>query len=73
MAQEEAEMAEGTVIEETPNTMFRVMLDNGGMVTAHISGRIRKNYIRILKGDPVLVEVTPYDTTRGRITARLLG
>jgi translation initiation factor IF-1 len=73
MAQEEAEMAEGTVIEEMPNTMFRVMLDNGGMVTAHISGRIRKNYIRILKGDPVLVEVTPYDTTRGRITARLLG
>jgi translation initiation factor IF-1 len=71
MAQEEAEMAEGTVIEELPNTMFRVMLDKGEMVTAHISGRIRTNYIRVLKGDRVLVEVTPYDTTRGRITARL--
>ena len=71
MAQEEAEMVEGTVIEEMPNTIFRVMLDGGGMVTAHISGKLRKNYMRILKGDRVLVEVTPYDRTRGRITARL--
>jgi translation initiation factor IF-1 len=58
-------------MEEMPNTMFRVMLDKGGVVTAHVSGRIRKNYIRVLKGDRVLVEVAPYDTTRGRITARL--
>jgi translation initiation factor IF-1 len=71
MAQEEAEMAEGTVIDELPNTMFRVMLDKGGTVIAHVSGKLRKTYLRVLKGDRVLVEIAPHDTTRGRITARL--
>jgi translation initiation factor IF-1 len=71
MAQEEAEKAEGTIIDELPNMMFRVMLDKGGTVIANISGKLRKTYIRALKGDRVLVEITPYDTTRGRITARL--
>jgi translation initiation factor IF-1 len=60
----------GTVIETLPNTMFRVQLDNGHIITAHISGKMRKNYIRILKGDRVIVEMTPYDLTKGRITFR---
>lgn len=62
---------EGTVIETLPNTMFRVKLDNGPVVTAHISGRMRKNYIRILTGDRVKVELTPYDLTKGRISYRM--
>ncbi|MDW8479641.1 MAG: translation initiation factor IF-1 [Xanthomonadales bacterium] len=62
---------EGTVIEALPNTMFRVRLDNGHVLTAHISGRMRKNYIRILTGDRVKVELTPYDLTKGRITYRM--
>lgn len=60
----------GTVIDALPNTMFRVELDNGHIITAHISGRMRKNYIRILTGDKVKVELTPYDLTKGRIIFR---
>lgn len=60
----------GTVTDTLPNTMFRVKLDNGHIITAHISGRMRKNYIRILTGDKVKVELTPYDLTKGRITFR---
>jgi len=61
---------EGTVVETLPNTMFRVELENGHIVTAHISGKMRKNYIRILTGDKVTVALTPYDLTKGRITFR---
>lgn len=61
---------QGTVLETLPNTMFRVELENGHMITAHISGKMRKNYIRILTGDKVTVELTPYDLTKGRITFR---
>lgn len=61
---------EGTVIDTLPNTMFRVELDNGHVITAHISGKMRKHYIRILTGDRVTVEMTPYDLTKGRITYR---
>jgi translation initiation factor IF-1 len=61
---------EGTVVEPLPNAMFRVELENGHKVLAHISGKMRKNYIRILPGDRVQVELTPYDLTRGRITYR---
>lgn len=61
---------EGKVLETLPNTMFRVELENGHVVTAHISGRMRKHYIRILTGDAVRVELTPYDLTKGRITYR---
>ncbi len=60
----------GTVIDSLPNTTFRVELDNGHKITAHISGRMRKHYIRILTGDRVTVELTPYDLTRGRIIYR---
>ena len=62
---------EGTVSETLPNTMFRVKLENGHEIIAHISGRMRKNYIRILTGDKVKVEMTPYDLTKGRITYRM--
>ena len=62
---------EGTVMESLPNAMFRVDLDNGFNVLAHISGKIRRNYIKILPGDRVKVELTPYDLTNGRITYRL--
>jgi translation initiation factor IF-1 len=61
---------EGTITEPLPTAMFRVQLENGHEVLAHISGRMRMNYIRILKGDRVLVELSPYDLTRGRITYR---
>ncbi len=61
---------EGTVIETLPNTMFRVELENGHIITAHISGRMRKHYIKILTGDKVIVEMTPYDLNKGRITYR---
>jgi len=61
---------EGTVIDTLPNTMFRVQLENGHIVTAHISGRMRKHYIRILTGDKVKVELTPYDLSKGRIVYR---
>jgi len=70
MAKEEHIEMEGKVLETLPNTMFRVELDNGHIVTAHISGRMRKNYIRILTGDRVKVELTPYDLSKGRIIFR---
>ena len=70
MAKEEAIEVEGEVIEPLPNAMFRVKLDNGHVVLAHISGKMRKYYIRILSGDRVTVELSPYDLTRGRITYR---
>ena len=70
MAKEDCIEMEGTILETLPNTMFRVELDNKHVVTAHISGKMRKNYIRILTGDKVRVEVTPYDLTKGRITYR---
>jgi len=71
MAKEDVIEMEGRVLETLPNTMFRVELDNGHVVTAHISGRMRKNYIRILTGDKVKVELTPYDLSKGRITYRM--
>ncbi|MBV1870271.1 MAG: translation initiation factor IF-1 [Gammaproteobacteria bacterium] len=71
MAKEEQIEMEGTVIETLPNTMFRVELDNGHILTAHISGKMRKHYIRILTGDRVKVEMTPYDLTKGRINYRV--
>ncbi|MFO7952326.1 MAG: translation initiation factor IF-1 [Bacillota bacterium] len=61
---------EGTVVEPLPNAMFRVELSNGHKILAHVSGKIRMNFIRILPGDRVLVELSPYDLTRGRITYR---
>lgn len=70
MAKEDALQLEGTVIETLPNTMFRVELENGHIVTAHISGRMRKHYIRIMTGDKVTVELTPYDLAKGRIVFR---
>ncbi|HTM63495.1 MAG TPA: translation initiation factor IF-1 [Gammaproteobacteria bacterium] len=70
MAKEEQLEMEGTVVDTLPNTMFRVELENGHVILAHISGKMRKNYIRILKGDKVTVEMTPYDLTKGRITFR---
>jgi translation initiation factor IF-1 len=70
MTKEDAIQMEGTVVETLPNTTFRVELENGHVVTAHISGKMRKNYIRILKGDAVTVELTPYDLTKGRIVYR---
>jgi len=70
MAKEDFIEMEGTVIETLPNTMFRVQLDNGHVVTAHISGKMRKHYIRILTGDKVTVQLTPYDLTKGRISYR---
>ncbi|MBW7931611.1 MAG: translation initiation factor IF-1 [Gammaproteobacteria bacterium] len=70
MSKEEALQLDGVVTETLPNTTFRVQLDNGHIVTAHISGKMRKNYIRILTGDRVTVELTPYDLTKGRITYR---
>ncbi len=70
MAKEENIEMDGKVIETLPNTMFRVELENGHVITAHISGKMRKHYIRILTGDQVKVEMTPYDLTKGRITYR---
>jgi len=70
MAKEDSIQMEGEVIETLPNTTFRVELSNGHVITAHISGRMRKNYIRILTGDKVTVELTPYDLTKGRIVYR---
>ena len=62
---------EGVVVEKLPNAMFKVELENGHIVLAHISGKLRMNFIKILPGDKVKVEMTPYDLTRGRITYRL--
>ena len=70
MAKEEHIEMEGTVVETLPNTMFRVELENGHVVTAHISGKMRKHYIRILIGDKVTVQLTPYDLSKGRIVFR---
>jgi len=70
MVKEEAIEVEGTVIETLPNAMFRVELDNGHKVLAHISGKMRMHYIRILPGDRVTVELSPYDLSRGRIIYR---
>jgi len=70
MAKEEAIEMEGVVIESLRNTNFKVKLDNGHVVNAHISGRMRKHYIRILLGDRVTVQLTPYDLTKGRIIFR---
>ncbi len=70
MAKEESIEMEGKVIETLPNTMFRVELENGHIVTAHISGKMRKHYIRILTGDEVTVALTPYDLSKGRIVYR---
>ena len=64
-------MVEGKVVEALPNAMFRVELDNGHKILAHVSGKMRMNFIRILPGDRVTVELSPYDLTRGRITFRL--
>lgn len=71
MPKKEAIEVEGTVVEALPNAMFRVELANGHEVLAHISGKIRMHYIRVLPGDKVLIELSPYDLKRGRITYRL--
>jgi translation initiation factor IF-1 len=70
MAKEETITVEGKVIEPLPNAMFRVQLDNGHVVLAHISGKMRMHFIKILPGDKVTLELSPYDLTRGRITYR---
>ena len=71
MAKKDTIKLEGVIIETLPSTTFRVTLDNGHEVLAHISGRMRVHYIRLLPGDRVLVEMSPYDLTKGRITQRL--
>lgn len=70
MSKEEAIEVQGTITEALPNTMFRVELENGHVVLAYISGKMRKHFIRILPGDKVTVELSPYDLTKGRITYR---
>ena len=70
LAKDDVIELEGTVIEALPNTMFRVDIGNGHTILAHISGKLRQNYIRILQGDRVTVQMSPYDLTRGRITWR---
>jgi len=70
LAKEEHIEMEGVITETLPNSTFRVKLDNGHIIMCHISGKMRKNYIRILTGDRVKVELTPYDLTKGRITFR---
>lgn len=70
MAKEDNIEFDGEVIDTLPNTTFKVKLENGHVVNAHISGKMRKNYIRILTGDKVKVEMTPYDLSKGRITFR---
>ena len=70
MAKEDLIEVEGTVVEALPNTTFKVELENGHQILAHISGKLRMNYIKILIGDKVKVELSPYDLTRGRITWR---
>ena len=70
MAKEQAIEVEGTVLEPLPNAMFRVELDNGHRVLAHISGKMRMHFIKILPGDRVTIELSPYDLSRGRITYR---
>ena len=70
MAKDDMIEVEGVVVESLPNTTFRVDIGNGHIILAHISGKLRMNFIRILPGDKVLVEMSPYDVTRGRITWR---
>lgn len=70
MSKEDVIEVEGKVLEALPNAMFKVQLDNGHQILAHISGKLRMHYIRILPGDKVTVEMSPYDLTRGRITWR---
>ncbi|MBI4310423.1 MAG: translation initiation factor IF-1 [Chloroflexi bacterium] len=70
MAKKESIEVEGTVVEALPNAVFRVELANGHLVLAHVSGKMRMNFIRVLPGDRVLVELSPYDLTRGRVTFR---
>lgn len=70
MSKEDHIEMEGVILDTLPNTMFRVQLDNGHIVTAHISGKMRKHYIRILTGDRVIVQLTPYDLSKGRIVYR---
>jgi translation initiation factor IF-1 len=70
MVKEDVIEMEGTITDTLPNTMFRVELENGHVIIAHISGKMRKHYIRILTGDKVTVEMTPYDLSKGRITYR---
>jgi len=70
MSKEDVIELEATVIETLPNTMFKVRLENGHVILAHVSGKIRMHYIRILPGDRVTVQISPYDLTRGRITFR---
>jgi translation initiation factor IF-1 len=70
LAKEDVIEVEGTVVEALPNAMFRVELENGHKILAHISGKLRMNFIRILPGDKVTIELSPYDLTRGRITWR---
>ncbi len=71
MPKKDAIEVEGTIVEPLPNAMFRVELDNGHRVLAHISGKMRMHYIRIISGDRVKIELSPYDLTRGRITFRI--
>ena len=73
MAKEDAIEVEGTIVEPLPNAMFQDELDNGHRVLAHISGKMRMHYIKILPGDRVTVELSPYDLTRGRVTFRAKG
>jgi translation initiation factor IF-1 len=73
LAKDDVIEVEGTVVEALPNAMFQVELENGHQILAHISGRLRMNFIRILPGDKVTVELSPYDLTRGRITWRGKG
>ena len=70
MSKEDVIEIEGVVVEKLPNAMFKVELENGHQVLAHISGKLRKNFIRILPGDKVTMEMSPYDLTKGRITCR---
>ena len=70
MAKDDVLELEGTVLEALPNAMFKVELPNGHVILAHISGKLRMNYIRILEGDKVTIEMSPYDLTKGRITWR---
>mgnify|MGYP000417318326 CR=1 FL=1 len=73
MSKEDSIEMQGTILETLPNTMFRVELENGHVVIAHISGKMRMNFIRILPGDKVTLELSPYDLSRGRITYRSKG
>jgi len=73
MAKEDVIEMQGTVLDTLPNTMFRVELENGHVVVAHISGKMRKNYIRILTGDKVTVEMTPYDLSKGSVLAKCVN